>query len=101
MLALAYEETLKNTGKASFPYMHKILSAWRSEGINTPEKAAEREKRFREESLAAAAKKRPAGKPAAGAPAPSADEGAPSYDIDRAEQRMNTTVPKLKKKEKR
>ena len=101
MLALAYEETLKNAGKASFPYMHKILAAWRAAGVDTPEKAAAREKQFREESLDRAAKKRPAApaKPAGkGAPA---YEGPASYDIDRAEQRMNTTVPKLKKKEKR
>ena len=101
MLLLAYEQTLNNAGKASFPYMDKILAAWKSEGTDTPEKAAEREKRHREDTLAKAAEQQAAR--AKGTPRKkNADpQNPPSYDIDRFEQRMKTTVPKLKKKEKR
>ena len=103
MLGLANEEMLKNTGKVSFPYLNKILSTWKNAGVDTPEKAAAREKKFREDAVAAAAEKqtaRAAQKPAV-KKNKTAYENPASYDMDRAEHKMNTTVPKLKKKEKR
>lgn len=102
MLILAYEETLKNAGKASFPYMDKILASWKSKGIDTPEKAAEQEQKHQEETLAKAAAQQAAhAKPAPRKKKTYDDEGPASYDISRAEEKMNTTVPKFKKKEKR
>lgn len=100
MLVLAYEETLKNAGKASFPYMDKILAAWRSAGIDTPEKAAEREKQHREDALArAAGEHAPKTRPSGRKKNPE-EANPPSFDVDRAEEKMFTTVPKLKKKKK-
>ncbi len=103
MLTLACEETQKNAGKLSFPYINKILEKWRLAGVDTPEKAALEELKFREAQLAAAAKRKP--QAAAGQPQPkrSANDllGPASYDLAKAEHKMNTTVPKLKKKEKR
>ena len=98
MLVLAYEETLKNAGKASFPYMDKVLAAWKSKGVDTPEKAAERERQYREDALAKAAERQTA------KPRPSAKKNdplasnAPSYDMDKAEEKLFTTPPRLKKK---
>ena len=98
MLSLAYEEMTKNTDKTSFPYMNRILSNWKGAGVDTPEKAAQKEKEFKlaqiDRAAAAAAQTQKAKKktePAAPA----------SYDMEKAVQKMNTTVPKLKKKEKR
>ncbi len=39
MIRLAYEKTVDNTGKISFPYIHKILSSWHEKGFKTPEDA--------------------------------------------------------------
>ncbi len=39
MLRLAYEKTVDNTGKVSFPYIHKILSTWHKKGFQKPEEA--------------------------------------------------------------
>ena len=39
MLRLAYEKTVDNTGKVSFPYIHKILSTWHEIGFQKPEEA--------------------------------------------------------------
>ncbi|HAG57644.1 MAG TPA: hypothetical protein DCL14_06400, partial [Ruminococcaceae bacterium] len=39
MIRLAYEKTVDNTGKVSFPYIHKILSAWHQKGLRTLEEA--------------------------------------------------------------
>lgn len=105
MLSLAYDEMRKNTDKTSFPYMNKILASWRQEGVDTPEKAADRERKRQEELIRRAAEKT-APKTAASAAPPkkknSTDTAGPaSYDLERAIQKMNTTVPKLKKKEKR
>ena len=105
MLQLAYEETLKNAGKASFPYMDKILASWKKDGVDTPEKAAERERKFREDAADKAALQQAARQGERPRTAPrkkkNDTEEPASYDIDRIEERINTTVPKLKKKEKR
>ncbi|MEG2074777.1 MAG: DnaD domain protein, partial [Angelakisella sp.] len=42
LIKLAYEKTVDNTGKVAFPYIHKILSQWHTNGIRTVE-GAERE----------------------------------------------------------
>ena len=39
MIGLAYEETVKNTGKYTYLYMDKILSQWSLAGYQTPEQA--------------------------------------------------------------
>lgn len=39
MIKLAYEKTILNTGKASFRYMHAILTNWYELGIKTPDAA--------------------------------------------------------------
>lgn len=68
LLRLAYDRTVDRTGKVSFPYMDKILSAWHQKGISS---AAEAQ---REETVGASAKRR---------------EEAPSFDIDAASRMMN------------
>lgn len=35
VIKLAYERTVDNTGKVAFPYLHKILAQWHSQGIHT------------------------------------------------------------------
>lgn len=102
MLALACEETVKNAGKLSFPYIHKILEKWRASGVDTPEKAAAAEKSFREAQLAAAAQRQGAKNAAKPAARKKNDiEGPASYDIQKAAEKANTSVPIFKKKEKR
>ena len=101
MLTLACEETQKNAGKLSFPYINKILEKWRLAGVDTPEKAALEELKFREAQLAAAAKRKP--QAAAGQPQKNKNElqTPATYDLERAEHKMKTTLPTLTKKEKR
>lgn len=36
MIGLAYEETVKNTGKYAYTYLDKILSKWNESGFRTP-----------------------------------------------------------------
>lgn len=100
MLILAFEEMKAHTDKISYSYMHKVLSAWHTKGINTPEKVAvEQEKFIREKeqkALERANKKKTASAAAEIKPDPTA-----SYDIKRAEERALTSVPKLRKREKR
>ena len=40
VIAMAYERTCLNTGGLSWPYLHKILNRWYSEGLMTPEQIA-------------------------------------------------------------
>lgn len=40
MIALAYEKTVNNTGKASIRYANSILAAWHADGLATPEEVA-------------------------------------------------------------
>ena len=97
MLALAYEEMRDNTEKTSFPYMHKVLSAWHGKGIKTPEAAAKEKEDFKAEKdrklLENAGGKKKNEKTA---PTPDPDA---SYDIQRAEQRARTSVPKFRKRD--
>lgn len=37
MIRLAYDKTVDNTGKLSFPYMDKILTSWHEQGIRKPD----------------------------------------------------------------
>ena len=39
MLRMAYDECIDHSGKLSMPYINKILSAWHSGGITSPEQA--------------------------------------------------------------
>ena len=102
MLSLAFDEMSKNADGVSFAYMNRILAEWRRAGIDTPEAAAEREKRFREEKDAAAARRAEKTSPY-GARSKKADPDEPpaSYDIEKAMEEMMTARPKVKKKERR
>ena len=97
MLALAYEEMRDNTEKTSFPYMHKVLSAWHGKGIKTPEAAAKEKEDFKAEKDRKILEKA-SGKNKNEKTAPTPDPDA-SYDIQRAELRAKTSVPKFKKRE--
>ena len=100
VIALAFEEMSKNTaGKVSFQYINKVLANWHMHGAQTPEAVAEEQKRFNEKKEQAAAQKAK-GYNAKTKPAENYSQPA-SYDIDRAEQKAKTSVPKLVKKEKR
>lgn len=100
VIALAYEEMSKNTaGKISFQYINKVLANWHMHGVQTPEAVAEEQKRFNEKKEQAAAEKSK-GYNARTKPAETYSQPA-SYDIDLAEQKAKTSVPKLVKKEKR
>lgn len=97
MLALAFEEMRNNTEKTSFPYMHKVLSAWHTKGIKTPEAAAKEKEDFKasqERKLLEKASGKKKTEKASPVPDPNA-----SYDIQRAEQRAKTAVPKFKKRD--
>ncbi len=43
MVERAYDITVKNTGKAAFAYMNKILVSWHRKGIKTPEEIKEKD----------------------------------------------------------
>lgn len=97
MLSLAFEEMRNNTDKTSFPYMHKVLSAWHMKGIKTPEAAQQEKEDFRasqEKKILEKASGK--GKAEKSVPVPDPDA---SYDIKRAEARAKASVPKLKKRE--
>ncbi len=97
VVALAFEEMKDHSDKISFPYMHRVLSAWHLKGINTPEKVMEDKENFRKEQEKKALKKAPLRQTKVEIqPDPTA-----SYDIKRAEERALTSVPKLKKRERR
>ncbi len=40
VIRLAFEECINNTGKLSFPYIHKILSNWSTKGIRSAKEAS-------------------------------------------------------------
>lgn len=101
MINCAYEEMSKHTESVSFPYINKILAQWHSEGIKTPEEAEERQKKFIEEKERKAAQKTKTSSHY-GVRTKTEDSSEPaSYDIEKATEFMNTTVPVYKKKEKR
>ncbi len=98
MIVLAYEEMTAHTEKISFSYMHKILSGWYKKDIRTPEKAEEDKKNF------ILAQEKKALEKSGGKIRNRAEDIPPSdasYDIKRAEERARTSIPKVKKKEKR
>lgn len=39
LIGLAYDRTVDNTGKISFPYLNKILNRWHEKGVKTPAEA--------------------------------------------------------------
>lgn len=39
LIGLAYDRTVDNTGKVSFPYLNKILNRWHEKGVATPAEA--------------------------------------------------------------
>ncbi len=97
MIRLAFDEMRANTDSVSFPYMNKVLSNWKKDGLDTPEKVAAQEKeRALEKERQAAEKKSPYREKKEPLSRPET-----SYDIEEAQRRMETTVPKLKKKEAR
>lgn len=97
MLVLAFEEMKSHTEKINYSYMHRVLSSWHNKGINTPEKVVEDQERFMHEKEKKALEKSNKKKKAEEiTPDPTA-----SYDLKRAEERALTSVPKLRKREKR
>ncbi len=67
LIKLAFERTVDNTGKLSFPYMNKILETWFQKGIKTPQEA--------EQEIASK-------------PQTAEGESVRSYDIDKLEWMM-------------
>lgn len=101
MLAAAFDEMSRHTESVSFPYMNKILAGWHSAGIKTPEEAEEARKKYEQEKESKQLRKTDKKSPY-GVRGQSAETAQPaSYDIQKATEYMNTTVPKHKKKEKR
>lgn len=100
MLSVAYEEMMLHQDKFNFPYLHKILSSWHKKGINTPEKASEEKEKFirdmEQKALEKQNRRRQDKKETELKPDPTA-----SYDINLAEELARTTVPKVRKREKR
>ncbi len=45
MVSRAYEITINNTGKLALAYMNKVLQSWHKNGIKTPEKIQEKDKK--------------------------------------------------------
>ncbi len=96
MLVLAFEEMKTHTEKISYSYMHKVLSSWHTKGIDTPEKVVDEQEKFMREKEQKAYEKTLSKKEKDVKPDPTA-----SYDIQRAEMRAKTSVPKVRKREKR
>lgn len=99
MLVLAFEEMKTHTGKISYSYMHKVLSAWHNKGIDTPEKVVEQQEKFMKEKEQKAYEKSSLKNRAS--KTNTQPETDASYDIERAEQLAKTSVPKVIKREKR
>lgn len=75
MIYFAYERMTEKTGKISFAYMDKMISAWYASGLKTPEAVEESDAQFREKTASSKSKsdlKTESGKPQA------------SYDINKA-----------------
>lgn len=51
MIILAYEISIDNTGKLSMEYMNKVLQAWHSKKIKTPEQAEKDRKEWSEKNF--------------------------------------------------
>lgn len=102
MIAAAYEEMSRYTDSTSFPYMNRILAGWHSAGVKTVEEAQELNKKHEQESALRQLKKSGNASPYGVRSSKSAEPDRPaSYDIEKATEMMNTTVPRHKKKEKR
>ena len=103
MLSCAYEEMSRHTQEMSFPYMNKILTEWYNAGVDTPEKAKEREIKFTEEKAQKKALMEAKKKTAYGTITVQHENGQKpaSYDIEKAQQKAKSAVPTLRKKEKR
>lgn len=98
MLVLAFEEMKTHTEKISYSYMHRVLSSWHNKGIDTPEKVVEDQEKFMREKDRKAYEKTLSKKDKNKEVKP---DPTASYDIERAEMRARTSVPKVVKREKR
>lgn len=96
IISLAFEEMKNNGVKTSIAYMDKVITNWYNAGATTPQKVDEYKKAFEEKKLTAAGTKKRPSKPAVG----NGNESA-SYDIDKAVEKATTTVPTVRKREKR
>lgn len=102
MIVCAYEEMTRHTDKVSFPYMNSILGNWHSAGLKTPEEAQEYQKKHQQEKEQKALKKKTGAKPSSAYGVHTDTPQAPaSYDLEKATELMNLTVPEYRKKEKR
>lgn len=50
MIELAYQMTMDSTGKASFPYMNKIIESWQQKGISTPQQVEQEKQNHKREN---------------------------------------------------
>ena len=73
IIKLAYERTIDNIGKASFPYTNKVLAAWFEKGIKTAKEA----------SLETLSQKK------SGSPSQKNSGMASSFDMDELQQLLN------------
>ncbi len=83
LLTLACQRTVLQTGKISFPYADKILSAWHSAGVKTPEDVEKLDRQRKETRAAAPA----APRPAAASPSKFANFEQRELDFDQMAQR--------------
>lgn len=74
MIYFAYEESVDNTGKASFEYMDKVLSGWHKNSVKTPQDI-QREKMKWQQQRAKATPKKPAGHK------PPGERREPTFDV--------------------
>ncbi len=102
ILSLAFEEMSKYKGSdISFQYMHKILSAWHTKNVQTPEDVQKLKDDFadmQEKKYASKNTKNPVRETKA---KPNQSDKKASYDIEAAMHKAKTTVPVFKKREKR
>lgn len=91
VIKLAFDEMQTNTGKASIPYMDKVLAAWYQAGATTPEKIEKYKQDFEDKKNAGkGVKKRKEAQP-------DSNKGA-SYDIEQAVKQATENVPTATKR---
>ncbi len=57
MIYFAYEESVDNTGKASFEYMDKVLSSWHRNAVKTPQDIQREKMKWQQQKMKATPKK--------------------------------------------
>lgn len=83
LIALAYDRTVQATGKATFPYMNKIIENWLNENIRTPAAV----EKYEEKRAASAPMRRTT---------QSSADNTHSYDLDKLLEHAKNNIPSLK-----